>query len=68
MKEFHVLGNLDRLLSVINMLLQYVIVGEPYSDEDISNKIKVWGRTGGGRGEGRGGGGGVGCSVDCTIE
>lgn len=57
MKEFHVLGNLDRLLSVINMLLQYVVVDEPHSNEDISNKIKVWGRTGG-----------VGCSVDCSIE
>lgn len=54
MKEFHVLGNLDRLLSVINMLLQYVVLDEHYSNEDISNKIKVWGRTGGGRDEGRG--------------
>lgn len=54
MKEFHVLGNLDRLLSVINMLLQYVVLDEHYSNEDISNKIKVWGRTVGGRGEGRG--------------
>lgn len=63
MKEFHVLGNLDRLLSLINMLLQYVIVGEPYSDEDISNKIKVWGRTGGVRGEGRGGRGRLFCGL-----
>lgn len=63
MKEFHVLGNLDRLLSVINMLLQYVVLDEHYSNEDISNKIKVWGRTGEMRG-----GGGVGCSVDCSIE
>lgn len=53
MKEFHVLGNLDRLLSVINMLLQYVVLDEHYSNEDISNKIKVWGRTGGGEGGGR---------------
>lgn len=52
MKEFHVLGNLDRLLSVINMLLQYVVLDEHYSNEDISNKIKVWGRTGGGEGGG----------------